>query len=124
MAYLKKLKIYNALPILRDEILERPVIKIVAPTGTGKTVGISHYMLLQLNENPAFEKKRFLISIPTIVCAKWQYDYICNMLPDKQQFVGFRAGGEGENEKDSKLLFGTTQTITNVLLTMYHKNNI
>ena len=121
MAYLKKLKIYDALPILRDEVLERPVIKIVAPTGTGKTVGISHYMLIQLIENPAFFQKRFLISIPNIICAKWQYDYISKMLPDKKHFVGFRAGGEGENEKDARLLFGTTQSIANVLLTMYHK---
>lgn len=107
--------------MLQHEVLKRPVIKIIAPTGTGKTVGISHYMLIQLSENPNFEKKRILISIPTIVCAKWQYDYICKMLPDKKHLIGFRAGGEGENEKDARLLFGTTQSITNVLLTMYHK---
>jgi len=121
MAYLKKLKIYAALSILEKEILERPVVKIVAPTGTGKTVGISHHLLLQLSENLNYNDKMILISIPTIICAKWQFDYCRQMLPDKRHLIGFRAGGEGENEKDARLLFGTTQSITNILLTMYHK---
>ncbi len=119
--YLANLKIYESLPHLTEQVLVQPVIKVVAPTGTGKTVGMSHHLLRQLTDNQLFKGKKILFSIPTIVCAKWQYDYTKKMMSDVSHLVGIRAGGEGENERDARLIFGTTQSITNMLMTMYQR---
>lgn len=91
----------------------------IAGTGSGKTIGLSHETLRAIVAKK-INKSKLIVSIPTIVNARWQHSYAVKMMPELKKDIAMRAGGEGtENEHSARLLYATTQSAINILLNMY-----
>jgi hypothetical protein len=118
LKYLEALKIF---PMLREIILSigsNKVTKVVAKTGSGKTIGIPHSYITRGDVSGI--RKRLWVSVPTIINVVYQYNYALEKLPSHASYIGFIAGGRAsENANDATLLYATTQSVVNRLLNMY-----
>jgi len=118
-----KLPINPYIPKIFQAFLDgHQVIELFAPTGTGKTSGISRRFVA---DNMTKQLKAYcLMSIPTIVGVNTLYAHVSKQLgPDAKRF-GCGAGGSYTKNFDSAdLRVCTTQVVINHLLQLYSKKS-
>ena len=105
------------------KVLNGPV-SFSAATGTGKTVGIPMYTLYKMLTDPSFPIKRLFVSIPLRAAAKGVYEYILSKVPHTwRKYIALGCeGNKSSNFRTAKIVFGTTQTIMNTLVSLYNKS--
>jgi len=113
--HLATLKIH---PILGDIIAttsRTPVVAVLAGTGSGKTTGIpQHFARLDTTN------KKMIVSIPTVMAARYHNNYAKDMNPDINKKFSFGAGGVRDSSfGKTNVTFGTTQTVTNFLRSLF-----
>lgn len=107
MALLAKLAVFDRLPevlaLARDCIKKNvPVCAVIAPTGSGKSLGIPHVL--------AREGYRIAVSVPTITAAKSLYARQKQLLENAgvKIEIGYAAEGEKNYSAKSRIIYGTS----------------
>lgn len=121
--YIKDLKISPYLPSILYSVFLNQITEVNAGTGTGKTVGISRYVLEGIFLNLFGNFDTIFVSIPTIANTMFQYDYAITNNENINNLIGYAYSGiKSQNFYESKLIYTTTQTLLNYLK-LLKKNN-
>jgi HrpA-like RNA helicase len=116
------LGIYPHLPEIFRSIEDESckVINLFAPTGMGKSVGISAFFYI--NNIKKVIKRQMYFSIPTVLGVQKMYGFISGKFPTDN--IGFSANRQhSKNHKKAEVCLYTTQSLTNHLMSMYSESN-
>jgi HrpA-like RNA helicase len=122
--HISKLKIREQLPQIWENMLSgKKVVIVNAGTGSGKSVGIPQVSLEYLHK---FEnEKKLLVSVPTVLTAQMMTQYAHDMMPDHSSHFSCVTGREKIGDwKSSKVVYGTTRSIFNILVELFKTNNL
>jgi HrpA-like RNA helicase len=118
--HLTELKIHPILNNIIATTSKTPVVAILAGTGSGKTTGIPQQFARCDNT-----EKNMIVSIPTVMAAKYHNKYAKDMNPDIKEKFSFGAGGIKDSSfGKTKITYGTTQTVTNFLRYLFRNVSI
>ncbi len=78
--YIKELPIWKELGMMYDTLMKHNTVNVNTETASGKTTGISMYMLIKLL-NKDFDCEKIFISIPKISAAMRHYEYAVQQNP-------------------------------------------
>ena len=124
LEYLKTLKIAHLLPEVYSALVRDNIIQIAAGTGSGKTVGVPRHLLDQIINGGVLTENSILVSIPTVINVQSQYKFACDNNPDLQHEFAKICGGKRSQYADTaRLTYATTQSVVNILLSLYEKKN-
>ena len=108
-------KIFRA---IEDEACQ--VINVFAPTGMGKSVGLSAFYYI--NNMKSVINRQMYFSIPTVLGVQKMYGYLSENFPTDN--IGFSANRQhSKNFKKAEVCLYTTQSLTNILMGMYSETN-
>jgi len=116
------LGIYPYIPDIASALLDetKQVINVFAPTGLGKSAGISAIWYIE-NMREKLGRQMYF-SIPTVLAVRKMYDYLSGMF--KTDDIGFSANCQfSKNHKKAEVCLYTTQSLINHLLAMYSAEN-
>ena len=92
-----QLKIYPHLNSILQKISQNPIVSVVAPTGTGKSIGIPYAV--------ARTGSKIFVSVPTITAAITLANYQQTINPGTD--VGYAAEGRINYNKNTKIVYAT-----------------
>lgn len=108
-------EIFNA---IRDESMQ--VINVFAPTGMGKSVGISAFWYI--NNMHKEIGRRMFFSIPTVIGVRKMHTFLTEKFTTDN--IGYSANRQHSNNyKKAEVCLYTTQSLTNHLMLMYNTHN-
>lgn len=122
--HISKLKICEELPQIWENVLSgKKVVIVNAGTGSGKSVGIPQVSLEFLYK---FEnEKKLLVSVPTVLTAQMMTQYAHTTLPEHKTYFSCVTGREKIGDwKSSKVVYGTTRSIFNILVELFKTNDL
>ena len=102
---IKDLKIYPHLNAIIQKISKFLVVTVVAPTGTGKSIGIPYEV---------GKSARIFVSVPTITAAVSLFNYQKQINPNIK--VGYAAEGRIRYNKNSRIVYATSGHVRRKLL--------
>jgi HrpA-like RNA helicase len=118
----KELPIQKYIPDILSSLGLHRVVELFAPTGTGKSTGISEAYVR--DEWRGKLGKRCFMSIPTVVGVNTLFAHVSKLLGDKASKFACGAGGSyTDNFDDADLCVCTTQVVINHLLRLYNAKN-
>lgn len=124
IGYLKTLKIARLLDEIYADIVLRNVIQIAAGTGSGKTVGVPRLLLHKIQTGEYFVDSKILVSIPTVINVKSQFEFACVNNPSiLHEFAKVCGGARSQYANTARLTYATTQSVVNMLLALYEKKD-
>ena len=122
LEYLKALKIAPKLHEIYTKLVLEDVIQIAAGTGSGKTVGVPRYILEQILNGGILANRKILVSIPTVINVKSQFNFAHDNNPHLlHEFARVCGGTRSEYVDTARLTYATTQSVVNILLSLYEK---
>lgn len=103
---------------IEDEACQ--VINVFAPTGMGKSVGLSAFYYI--NNMKKVIKRQMYFSIPTVLGVQKMFSYLTDKFPTDN--IGFSANRQhSKNHKKAEVCLYTTQSLINHLVKMYSETN-
>ena len=124
IGYLETLKIAPLLGEIYADLVLRNVIQIAAGTGSGKTVGVPRFLLHKILTGEYFVDSKILVSIPTVINVKSQYEFACTNNPSiLHEFAKVCGGTRSQYVNTARLTYATTQSVINMLLALYEKKD-